>query len=103
MTSKTLLALTALTLCLACEKKDAAPADNAEKTTAAAPAPSVAPVAAADTTPTPSAAPAPAPSAEAAAEKVPVPADYEGQAQKDLTPQNLNSKLDDLEKEINKH
>jgi len=100
MTSKLTCALVALACLMACEKKDVTPADGAEKTTSAAAAPVAPPSAVAEAPPTASAAPA----AEANANpgQAPVPADYEDQAQKDITPANLSSKLDELEKEINK-
>jgi hypothetical protein len=60
---------------------------------AAAPTPAAA--APADTTPAPTA-------ADTDPDHVPVSADYEEQAQKDVTASNVTSKLDDLDKEINK-
>jgi len=82
-----LCVLLALVTLAACDKKEAAPADVAEKPSAAAAAPAApAPVAA---TPPP-----------VDVDSLPVEEQYEADAEKELTAANLNAKLDELEKEI---
>jgi len=88
MIRKALLSLAILTL-VACEKKDeatTAPTAEATSTTAAAPEP------------TPAAAVAQAPQIDL--ETLPTEEDFEEEAEKEITPVNLEKKLDDLEKEI---
>ena len=87
MIRKALLSLAILAL-VACEKKDeAATVPSAEPaTTAAAPEP------------TPAAAVAAAPQIDL--ETLPTEEDFEEEAEKEITPVNLEKKLDDLEKEI---
>jgi hypothetical protein len=87
MIRKALLSLVILAL-VACEKKDeAATAPSAEATTTTA-APE----------PTPAAAVAAAPQIDL--ETLPTEEDFEEEAEKEITPVNLEKKLDDLEKEI---
>ena len=86
-----LLALSALTLLslVAGEKKEA-PAPTPETTAAAPPAASAVPAAAAPA--------APEPVVDVAS--LPVEEQYEADADKEITAENLSAKLDELEKEI---
>ena len=87
MIRKVMLSLAILSLA-ACEKKEeAATAPSAEAATATA-APE----------PTPAAAVAAAPQIDL--ETLPTEEDFEEEAEKEITPVNLEKKLDDLEKEI---
>lgn len=83
------LALAALGLLslVACEKKDA-PAPAAESTPAAPPATPAVPAAAAPAEPVVDAA------------TLPVEEQYEAEAEKEITADNLSAKLDELEKEL---
>ena len=86
MKSKLCLLLALVTLA-ACDKKEAAPAEMAEKPTVVEPGPAApAPVAA--TQPT------------VDIDSLPVEEQFEADAEKELTAANLNAKLDELEKEI---
>jgi hypothetical protein len=86
MKSKLCLLLVLVTLA-ACDKKEPAPAEVAEKPTSTDPAPAAAP---------PVAATPPAVDIDA----LPVEEQFEADAEKELTAANLNAKLDELEKEI---
>jgi hypothetical protein len=86
MSRKFWIAIALLTLA-ACEKKEPAPADTADKP--AAVAPSESPPAATATPPV------------VDVDSLPVEEEFEAEAEKDLTSANLNAKLDELEKEIN--
>jgi hypothetical protein len=77
----------ALVTCVACDKKEPAPADVAEKPTAAA-VPAESPPTAAATPPA------------VDIDSLPVEEEFEATAEKELTSANLNAKLDELEKEI---
>ena len=81
------LALFALGTLGACDKKEPTATEATESASAAAPPAAPAPVAAA----------APAP---VDVDSLPVEEEFEGDAEKELTAANLNTKLDDLEKEI---
>ena len=77
----------ALLTCVACDKKEPAPADTAEKPALSAAPAEPAPVAAATPPPVDVA-------------SLPVEEEFEAPAEKELTNANLNAKLDELEKEI---
>jgi hypothetical protein len=86
MKSKLCLLLVLTTLA-ACDKKEAAPAEVAEKPSATEPGPAAPPpVAAAQPT--------------VDVDSLPVEEEFEADAEKELTAANLNAKLDELEKEI---
>jgi len=87
MIRKALISLAVLAL-VACEKKDEA---------ATAPSAEVAPTTAAPD-PTPAAAVAPAPQIDL--ETLPTEEEFEEEAEKEITPVNLEKKLDEIEKEI---
>jgi hypothetical protein len=80
--------LVALVTLAACDKKEEAPAEVAEKPSAAEPAPAA---------PPPVAATPPAVDVDS----LPVQEQFEADAEKELTAANLNAKLDELELEIN--
>jgi len=88
---KRALILAAAFLAFACAKKaEESPAENDPTTNAPTPADMNTSIAAAT--------PAPAPTVDV--ESLPVQEEFEQEAEKELTPQNLVAKLDELEKEI---
>jgi hypothetical protein len=87
MIRKVLLSLAILSIA-ACEKKEEASTPTAEASAATTAAPE----------PTPAAAVAAAPQIDL--ETLPTEEDFEEEAEKEITPVNLEKKLDDLEKEI---